>query len=131
MFLLVSPSQLISFFNSFKKKGDLVCNKRSAYEPVPGCSGEGSYGKDYCVKATTGGEITASPTSAPTKEPTTAATPVPTPKPVDGSGLPALDYLGENESPYGLCEGDCDRDGDCEVRNIKFAMDSFLFHKKL
>ena len=98
------------------QQGDLVCYQRSGYTAVPGCNGEGSWGRDYCVKAAV--EITASPTSVPTKEPTTAATSPPTPQPVDGSGLPALDYLGENEDTYGECEGDCDYDSQCEVRNI-------------
>jgi hypothetical protein len=44
----------------------LSCFQRAALEPVPGCLGEGSYGKDYCYKAT---PTFVTPTSSPTSPP--------------------------------------------------------------
>jgi Bacterial protein of unknown function (DUF839) len=44
----------------------LLCFQRSALEPVPGCLGEGAYGKDYCYSAY---PISAAPTTFPTTIP--------------------------------------------------------------
>ena len=64
--------------------GELVCYFRNAYEPVPGCSGQGGHGEDYCYHPMRHGvdgdaadwvpRITRSPTPAPT-------TAKPTPRP--------------------------------------------------
>ena len=63
--------------------GELVCYFRNAYETVPGCSGQGGRGEDYCYHPMRHGvdgdsnmipRITRSPTQAPT-------TPKPTPRP--------------------------------------------------
>ena len=59
-----------------------MCYQRKDLESVPGCSGEGSSGKDYCCD-----------------------------RPPN-----YLFYIGNNLGPdaYGLCEGDCDIDADCQ-----------------
>jgi hypothetical protein len=47
--------------NDAECAGDLICFQRSGTTSVPGCLGEGSPGKDYCVQP---------PSSAPTLSPT-------------------------------------------------------------
>jgi predicted ThiF/HesA family dinucleotide-utilizing enzyme len=71
-----------------------ACFQRGGVETVPGCTGLGLSGKDYCYK------VTASPTSAPS---------LPS-KPLrdDGDdGLPTTSF------PLAECSGDCDANGDC------------------
>jgi len=63
--------------------GDLKCYFRSAFEPVPGCKGQGITGRDYCYHYLRGeldGDGNEAPriTRSPTQQPTTAK---PTPHP--------------------------------------------------
>eukprot|EP00980_Cylindrotheca_fusiformis_P002671 scaffold624_cov150-Cylindrotheca_fusiformis.AAC.4 len=72
----------------------LYCFQRDAYESVPGCSGGSSDRSkvDYCIPRN----------SAPT----------PAPAPTPTSSRPPL--LITQSFPLSLCEGDCDRDADCQ-----------------
>ncbi|KAI2504379.1 Bacterial protein of unknown function (DUF839) [Fragilaria crotonensis] len=65
--------------------GDLLCFERSGTQAVPGCSGTGTSGKDYCYK--------------PNGENSLAYT--------GDNGKPARSF------PLGKCEGDCDTNADC------------------
>ncbi len=63
---------------------------------------------------------TAAPTNAPTSAPTNALTKVPTNAPTVSAPMPLV-IAGDNGTPtesfpLGLCEGDCDYDGECQVR---------------
>jgi hypothetical protein len=67
----------------------LICFQRYADEAVPGCSGPSLSTEDYCIKPADGTLI------------------------IMGDGdLPAENF------PLGECEGDCDGDGDCAVRQL-------------
>ena len=57
--------------------GDLKCFQRNGNEKVPGCSGTGTKGWDYCY------DPTQAPTQAPTEAPTQAPTPAPTQAPTE------------------------------------------------
>ena len=89
-------------------QGDLVCFQRSGTTAVPGCSGNGASGADYCYTAGT-----KSPTPSPTKAPTTAPSATPT-----AAATLSLDYIGENLGPYGECQGDCDKSSNCDVSKV-------------
>mmetsp|Transcript_28491 Transcript_28491/g.61191 ORF Transcript_28491/g.61191 Transcript_28491/m.61191 type:complete len:845 (+) Transcript_28491:175-2709(+) len=71
-------------------QGSLTCFQRSGNEPVPGCSGTGTSGKDYCYAGAA----------------------------CDGDCLE--DFADESENcngnvpTLGKCQGDCDDDDDCE-----------------
>ncbi|KAL7527382.1 hypothetical protein ACHAXR_001928, partial [Thalassiosira sp. AJA248-18] len=83
---------------------NLFCFQRNGIEPVPGCSGDGVSGKDYCYAL----------------QPATSPTPSPT-DPLSPSGV--LVVVGDNWSPadkfpLGECQGDCDGDGDCDGPNL-------------
>jgi hypothetical protein len=65
----------------------LYCFQRSGIEAVAGCTGTGSSGSDYCAPAPPGRLVL-----------------------MGDNGSPAINF------PLGRCEGDCDRDADCEVR---------------
>jgi hypothetical protein len=115
----------------------LLCFERDGTEAVPGCSGTGVSGKDYCFKtdmtrapstsSPTGSPTTSSPTvtAYPTFIPTTAhpseapTNPVPTQQPTTSrpSRSPiALEVLTTTDTvaPFGNCEGSCARDADCQ-----------------
>jgi hypothetical protein len=70
------------------------------------------------------------PAELPTFEPTTEVTLAPTEDASNASGvLPELDIVGRNgvpaESyPFGLCQGDCDADEDCQTGLICFLRES-------
>ena len=72
----------------------LVCMQRSNYEFVPGCNNDtGDKRTDYCY----------------------------VPAPLDPN-LPVVTHVGDNglpaeAFPLANCQGDCDRDSDCEVRD--------------
>ena len=68
----------------------LSCFHRSGLERIPGCSGLGESGVDYCFRDP---QVRASPPS----------------------DDPVLRYVGQcsSGSPCGVCEGDCDGDNDC------------------
>jgi hypothetical protein len=59
----------------------LKCFQRDGYESVPGCSGKGKKGWDYCTNV----------------------------------GVKALDSSRNGGTGYGMCEGDCDKDSDCDA----------------
>ena len=67
----------------------LYCYRRSEFEPVPGCDGLGSRGKDYCIPES--------------KRPTL--------KPL----VTVVNNRPRHEFPLIECEGDCDGDKDCQV----------------
>ena len=71
--------------NDNQCEGDLKCFQRSGFEAVPGCSGQGLSGKDYCYRRLTENTYWS----------------------IGNNGIPAESY------PLGLCEGDCDGD-DCQ-----------------
>ena len=108
----------------------LKCFQRSGTESVPGCSGAGVSGKDYCYADVSSPTPAPTPlpaplpTPAPTLSPTPLPTPLPTPSPtppatpaptLPPSNDPPLDYIGDcsSSSPCGLCQGDCDGDVHC------------------
>jgi hypothetical protein len=63
----------------------LLCFQRRGTEAVPGCSGTGVSGKDYCYQPEEDGDLT-----------------------IEGNnGTPSSAF------PLGLCEGDCDNDSQC------------------
>ena len=68
----------------------LRCFGRGDLEPVPGCSGSGTSGRDYCFK-----------------DPSLALAPP--------SNDPPLEVIGDcsSTSPCGRCQGDCDNDSHC------------------
>lgn len=76
-------------------RGNLVCFKRSNYESVPGCSGRGSSGADYCVRSTTGG------------------------------GGNHLEYIARDAEDLGECQGDCDSDSDCRGSLVCFKRSGY------
>eukprot|EP00980_Cylindrotheca_fusiformis_P015006 scaffold4127_cov126-Cylindrotheca_fusiformis.AAC.2 len=80
----------------------LICFQRDGNESVPGCSGGSRDGSrtDYCI-----------PENAPNPPPTSPPAPAPAPPPTSPSRLP----LKITQSfPLGRCEGDCDKDADCQ-----------------
>ena len=66
--------------------GNLVCFHRSGNESVPGCTGSATSGTDFCA-------VRATANTAWLK---------------GDNGSPAENF------PLGLCEGDCDRDSNCQ-----------------
>ena len=82
-------------------EGDLICFQREDDESVVGCSGDASSGWDYCYDPS--GKVTV-----------LAPTPAPAPRFEDYT----MDGCGND--PCGQCEGDCDRDTDCEGDLICF-----------
>jgi hypothetical protein len=129
-------------------EGDLRCYQRDAYEPVPGCSGKGSEGSDYCY-ARIGlcqnhctedwyceyGLVCYDPSLSTTPDvvPGCAFT---------GEGPEigtnycvepekgALVLVGDEDVPIdkfplGLCEGECDNDDDCDGDLKCFQRDDF------
>ncbi|CAL6391783.1 unnamed protein product [Bathycoccus prasinos] len=69
----------------------LKCFQRDGYESVPGCSGKGKKGWDYCTNV----------------------------------GVKALDSSRNGGTGYGMCEGDCDKDSDCDAGLKCFQRDKF------
>ncbi|KAL7450676.1 hypothetical protein ACHAWC_002556, partial [Mediolabrus comicus] len=67
-------------------EGSLVCFQRSGTEAVPGCTGTGASGTDYCAERPTQNTVWLK----------------------GDNGRPAANF------PLGLCEGDCDSDADCQ-----------------
>ena len=69
----------------------LKCFQRDGYESVPGCSGKGKQDYDYCTNV----------------------------------GVKALDSSRNGGTGYGMCEGDCDKDSDCDAGLKCFQRDKF------
>jgi len=106
--------------------GDLICFDRSSGStaPVPGCSGEGSAGRDYCTEPPPPTDAPSdAPSSVPTMSPTFAPTgPLPSltivqkPEVSGADGDPPLTNVdrdvrrARDDGTYYLCEGDCDED---------------------
>jgi hypothetical protein len=65
----------------------LVCFQRSGVQAVPGCSGTGTSGNDYCTLPAVGQLVL-----------------------MGDANIPAGAF------PLSRCEGDCDTDADCKVR---------------
>lgn len=78
--------------------GLLMCFERAGTESVPGCSGSGQSGKDYCYDAGATNN---------------------TLRIMGNNGSPAARY------PLGMCKGDCDRDSDCSGDLLCFERGSF------
>jgi hypothetical protein len=89
--------------------GNMICHQRGANEAVPGCFGGEADGSrtDYCINPINTAPTTPRPTPAPTVSPTNAPT-TPMPDLQSFGGSPPAERF-----PLGLCEGDCDVDGDC------------------
>ena len=66
----------------------LVCFQRGGWEEVPGCTGEGSPGFDYCIRP---------------------PSPSPTPSPIYGN----IQSLAVDANNLSVCQGDCDSDSEC------------------
>lgn len=81
----------------------LQCFQRDGWEFVPGCSGRGMRGWDYCYDKST--EPTSEPTSEPTPEPTSEPTPEPTSEPT----VPPLPTQSPPGREHCLCVFDIDR----------------------
>ena len=107
--------------------GNLRCYQRNGQDHVPGCNGSGIWAKDYCYDPNYNEVVeTPSPTLASTLPPTSASTLPPTsaPQPVTKD----LVYFPEECSPNrrcNECEGDCDRDADCEGNLVCFQRNGF------
>lgn len=101
----------------------LVCHQRDAFDAAPGCIGGESdpTNTDYCVFDPYGPGYS-TPTAQPTNTPSITARPTITPL----NPIPLIDYGGTPPSmPLQLCEGDCDKDEDCEIGLICFQRTSF------
>lgn len=92
---------------------DLVCYQRDAFEPVPGCSGRGEEGMDYCTVGFSDELVVSlAPVSTETLPPELQ------------SNLPPLETIGDNlPLPLGMCQGDCDNDDDCLDELVCFQRD--------
>lgn len=64
----------------------LMCFQRDGYETIPGCTGKGQKGSDYCYDPNWG---------------------------IPGPRLPILQSLGLTVTGLDICQGDCDGDHDC------------------
>lgn len=100
---------------------NLYCFQRDSFEAVPGCTGQGSSGRDYCAIP----EPTSSPTPNPTKAPTT-------PSPTPSTPKNELVLAGDNGDPadafpLGECQGDCDNDGQCAVCSEYALITRFVY----
>eukprot|EP00980_Cylindrotheca_fusiformis_P013668 scaffold3515_cov126-Cylindrotheca_fusiformis.AAC.17 len=105
----------------------LICFQRNGNEPVPGCIGGASDGSrtDYCVlpeggtpvQAPTPAPVPFTTTPPPPPPPTQGPTPPPTPAPIQYPAIP-LSY--STRFPLGLCQGDCDRNSDCQTGLVCF-----------
>ena len=81
---------------------NLVCFARLDDGNVPGCTGTGETGTDYCIQAST---LTVAPTTSPTRAPVTLP---PTQAPVTLPPTePILSFGGDcsSDDPCGLCQG--------------------------
>ena len=96
-------------------RGSLVCFEHAPFAKIPGCEGgESDASKtDYCVLPESLEDGPSQP--APTKSPTTGRPTIDTAR--EESSI-AITFHGVNpppsKRPLGLCQGDCDRDADCE-----------------
>ena len=72
-------------------EGELVCFKRHGRETVPGCSGRGKKGKDYCIDPHS---LKSSQSEIPTEEHDSTLV-------YDGDGKDRM---------FDLCHGECDND---------------------
>ncbi|CAJ1965923.1 unnamed protein product [Cylindrotheca closterium] len=85
----------------------LTCFQRTRDEAVPGCTGNGATGLDYCHNPTLSSR---SGDDSPVVGTTNGT-------------LPILDFIGDREMElYSLqeCQGDCDFDSDCELGLVCF-----------
>ena len=76
-------------FGSFSIKWGLNCFERSGTQSVPGCSGDGISGKDYCYVPPAGELV-----------------------------LMGNNYSPASAFPLKECQADCDRDLDCDVSSL-------------
>jgi hypothetical protein len=76
--------------NDIQCFGDLTCFMRTGYQPVPGCSGLGVYGKDYCYKPQVSNSLT----------------------------FLANEQKHAYMYPLGKCKGQCFTDSDC-IKGLK------------
>ena len=88
-------------------EGDLICFQREDDESVAGCRGAASSGWDYCYDPR--GSV-----SAPAPPLTPRPAPPPTTLFVDATTYGCGDTL------CGLCQGDCDNDGECQGNLVCF-----------
>ena len=135
-------------FSSFvlalcSSQGELLCYQRSGTEAIPGCSGVGTSGKDYCAERPTedtlflrknNGNLGACDGNCNSDTDCDGMLFCASPNidgevpGCDGLGVsnvqycrqPSLVQLGAHGSPVeafplGVCEGGCDNDGDCQV----------------
>lgn len=105
--------------------GSLRCFKRNGVEPVPGCSGSGDRGIGYCYGSQN--PVRPAPTRPPTRPPTRRpTTPVRRPTSPPNSNY-ELDYVRpcRAHNKCGLCEGECQHDGQCEDHLRCFKRERF------
>ena len=88
-------------------QGNLVCFQRTGDEAVAGCSGDAAPGWDYCYNPRGSGSAPAPP---------------PAPAPAQATASRFQDYTtdGCGSARCGQCEGDCDRDDDCQGNLVCF-----------
>ncbi len=102
----------------------LICYQRDALDAVPGCLGgeTDSTNTDYCVFDPYGPGYSV-PTAQPTNAPSITARPTLTPL----DPIPLVDYGGTPplNVPLKLCEGDCDKDEDCDLGLVCFQRTSY------
>ena len=88
-------------------QGNLVCFQRTGDEAVAGCSGDAAPGWDYCYNPRGSGSAPAPP---------------PAPAPAQATASRFQDYTADGcgSARCGQCEGDCDRDDDCQGNLVCF-----------
>jgi hypothetical protein len=87
-------------------KGNLLCFQRNGIQAVPGCTGSGTSGRDYCYEPTA--PVTVTVTS------NTQVTPVASTNTAITNIFGRLRGSGCSKSrPCGVCEGDCDNNDEC------------------
>ena len=106
-------------------EGNLICFQREDDESVAGCRGAASSGWDYCYdpRGSVSAPAPAPPlTPRPAPSPTPRPPPPPTPRPAPPPTTLFVDATtyGCGDTLCGLCQGDCDNDGECQGNLVCF-----------
>jgi hypothetical protein len=103
--------------NDSECEGNLKCYQRrrgaSALDPIPGCSGSGRRGRDYCYSPDSTDPNDGSPSTGDS---------------FGGSSIPLVRPTRDcsDANLCGECEGDCDADTNCRGNLVCFQKDGYL-----